>query len=269
MDLSAELRLASDIALRAGAVLVEHFDAGTLNTRSKSRRQDVVTDADIAAEKVLVDALAAAYPEDAILAEESGNRDGGSGRRWCIDPLDGTANFAAGIPHWAVALSLLIGDRPVLAVTFDPSRDELFTALYDGPAQLDGWKIGIAATSAVQDALVALNLPYAARTDPRIARRMHSSRGLRETGSMALDLAWVATGRLQLAAHEHNGKLWDYAGGELLVTRAGGAVEPLAGFPGLVLAGGRELVASFHESDEWPPLDQPNPHHPNDRRYYR
>lgn len=250
MGLTDELAVASDAAVRAGAVLTEFFTSGALNTRSKDRRQDVVTDADLASEKLLVETLIQRWPDDAVLAEESGSHHGSSGRRWCIDPLDGTANFASGVPHWAVALCLLEEDRPVLSVTYDASRDELFTATRQLPARLDGWDLRLSGVDAVEDALVAMNLPYAARVDPVIDPVTRRTRGLRESGSMALDLAWVAAGRLQLALHEHNGKLWDYAGGEFLVERAGGVSAPVPGRPDLVAVGAAAVVDSFRTSIE-------------------
>jgi myo-inositol-1(or 4)-monophosphatase len=246
MDLTAELKTASKTAVEAGSVLTDHFLSGALNTRSKSRRQDVVTDADVAAEKVVLDALLGEWPGDAVLAEESGERDGSSGRRWCVDPLDGTANFASGVPHWAVAIALQVDGETVLAVTYDPSRDELFTAVRGGPARLEGFAMGVAPAEAVEDALIALNLPYDIRHDDAVHARTSRARGLRETGSMALDLAWIAAGRFHLGAHAHNGNLWDYAGGELLVECAGGRVSPMVGFPGMVLVGHSPLIDAFN-----------------------
>jgi myo-inositol-1(or 4)-monophosphatase len=250
VGLTNELAVASDAAVRAGAVLTEYFTSGALNTRSKDRRQDVVTDADLASERLLVETLTRHWPDDAVLAEESGSRLGSSGRQWCIDPLDGTANFAAGVPHWAVALCLLEGDRPVLSVTYDPSRDELFTTTRHLPTRLDGWDVRVSRVEAVEDALVAMNLPYADRVDHAVDTVTRGSRGLRETGSMALDLAWVAAGRFQLALHAHNGKLWDYAGGEFLVEQAGGVSAPLPGRPDLVAVGGPGVVHAFRSSIE-------------------
>jgi myo-inositol-1(or 4)-monophosphatase len=247
MDLTTELKIAGKAAVEAGAVLTDHFLSGALNTRSKSRRQDVVTDADVAAEKVVLDTLRAAWPDDAVLAEESGAQEGSTGRRWCIDPLDGTANFASGVPHWAVAIALVVDEVPTLAVTYDPSRDELFSAVRGAPAHLDGFEIEVSATDAVEDALIAVNLPYDVRSRPSVLARTARSRGLRETGSMALDLAWIAAGRFHLGAHAHNGNLWDYAGGELLVESAGGAVTEMTGFPGMVLVGGPRLLSAFND----------------------
>jgi myo-inositol-1(or 4)-monophosphatase len=245
MDLKEELAAASDAAVQAGAVLTDYFTSGALNTRSKGRRQDVVTDADLAAEKLLVQALTGRWPDDAVLAEESGSHHGTSGRQWCIDPLDGTANFASGVPHWAVAICLLDHGLPVLSVTYDPSRDELFTATRETSTKLDGWDARVARAEHLEDALVAMNLPYQARTEPAIEEATRRSRGLRESGSMALDLAWVAAGRMHLAAHEHNANLWDYAGGEFLIERAGGVVTMLGRFPHLAVAGGSAAVAAF------------------------
>lgn len=249
MDLTPELDFAVAAAHDAGGLLLERFTGDAVATRSKERRQEVVTQADLAAEALLLERIRAEWPEDGVLAEESGASATRSGRRWCVDPLDGTANYASGAPHWAVAVALLDDeDRALLAVTHDPLRGETFTATAMQPARLNGERIAVADVAAVEDALIADNLPYRARRPGGLRTRMQSSRGLRETGSMALDFAWVARGRFHAAAHARNERLWDYAGGELLVIAAGGAVATLPADPGLAFAGPPALVAALLES---------------------
>jgi myo-inositol-1(or 4)-monophosphatase len=249
VDLSTELEFAAAAARDAGAALLERFTGDAVATRSKERRQEVVTQADVAAEALLLERIRAEWPEDGVLAEESGASPERSGRRWCVDPLDGTANYASGAPHWAVTVALLDdADRAVLAVTHDPLRGETFTATVTQPARLNGERIAVAEVAAVEDAVIADNLPYRARRPGWLRTRMESSRGLRETGSMALDLAWVARGRFHAAAHGRNERLWDYAGGELLVVAAGGSVVTAPEDPALAFAGPPALVAALVKS---------------------
>jgi myo-inositol-1(or 4)-monophosphatase len=244
VDLSRELDVAVAAVAEAGDALLARFTGQTVATRSKERRQEVVTDADLAAERILLERIRGAFPDDGVLSEESGAAGARSPRRWYVDPLDGTANFAAGVPHWAIALALVDGDRPLLAVTHDPVRGETFTALAGEGARLGGEPLSVADTDAIEDALIADNLPYRSRNGG-LRARMERSRGLRETGSMALDLAWVARGRFHAAAHGRTARPWDYVGGELLVRCAGGEVATLSGDPALALAGPPALVAAL------------------------
>jgi len=207
---------------RAGSLLVEFFSRGGIETQSKDKLQDVVTQADFEAERLILDLLAESWPEDGFLAEESGRSTGPGARVWCVDPLDGTANFAAGYPHWAVAIALLEGEEPVLAVTHDPLRAETFVA---HGASLESPGGGLRTVLRVEDALVADNRPYPHREPIHpLELLLRRTRGRRESGSMALDFAWLATGRLDAVAYERSDRLWDYIGGELLVGCAGGAV---------------------------------------------
>ena len=141
-----ELAFATDLARRAGALLIDSYER--LERIDYKSKRDVVTNADYASERLVIDAIKARYPGDAILAEESGEhagvlRDDGShnGRTWVIDPLDGTVNYANGIPYYCVSIGLVVDDRPSVGVIFDPARDDLYTATADGPATLDGGPI--------------------------------------------------------------------------------------------------------------------------------
>ena len=228
-----ELAFATDLARRAGRVLtdsyerIEHIDY-------KSKR-DVVTNADFASERLVIDAIKERYPDDGILAEESGEhagvvRDDGShnGRRWVIDPLDGTVNYANGIPYYCVSIGLVVDDRPAVGVVFDPARDDLYTATADGPALLDGEPAAVSSKEALSDFVVSLavigrgGLARERRIAPLI--RIH-----RRMGSAALSLAYVASGRFD--AFIQNGGLspWDVAAAGLIAERAGATVTSVDG----------------------------------------
>jgi myo-inositol-1(or 4)-monophosphatase len=228
-----ELVFATDLARRAGAVLtdsyerIEHIDY-------KSKR-DVVTNADYASERLVIDAIKDRYPDDGILAEESGEhagvlRDDGSnnGRRWVIDPLDGTVNYANGIPYYCVSIGLVVDDRPSVGVVYDPARDDLYTATADGPALLDGEPAAASTKEALSDYVVSLavigrgGLARERRIAPLI--RIH-----RRMGSAALSLAYVASGRFD--AFIQNGGLspWDVAAAGLIAERAGATVTSVEG----------------------------------------
>ncbi len=133
-----ELRFATDLARRAGALLIESYER--IERIDYKSKRDVVTNADYASERLVIDAIHERFPGDAILAEESGEhagvlRDDGShnGRTWVVDPLDGTVNYANGIPYYCVSIGLVVDDRPTVGVIFDPARDDLYDAVADGP----------------------------------------------------------------------------------------------------------------------------------------
>ena len=138
-----ELAFATDLARQAGAILLDSYErVERIDYKSK---RDVVTDADYASERLIIRAIKERYPDDAILAEESGEHAGmlrddgsGNGRTWVIDPLDGTVNYANGIPFYCVSIGLVVDDRPSVGVVLDPARDDLYSAAVDGPALLDG-----------------------------------------------------------------------------------------------------------------------------------
>ena len=230
-----ELAFATDVARRAGSVLVDSYErVETIDYKSK---RDVVTNADYASEHLVIDAIRARYPNDGILAEESGEhagvlRDDGTnnGRTWVIDPLDGTVNYANGIPFYCVSIGLVVDDRPSVGVVLDPARDDLYTATADGPAELDGEPIQASTKDQLTDYVVSLavigrgGLSRERRIAPRI--RIH-----RRMGSAALALAYVANGRFD--AFIQNGGLspWDIAAAGLIAERAGAVVTDVRGGP--------------------------------------
>ena len=230
-----ELAFATELARRAGATLMDSYER--LERIDYKSKRDVVTNADYASERLVIDAIKGRYPGDAILAEESGAhagvlRDDGShnGRSWVIDPLDGTVNYANGIPYYCVSIGLVVDDRPSVGVIFDPARDDLYTATADGPASLDGAPIEASTKETLSDYVVSLavigrgGLMRERRIAPLI--RIH-----RRMGSAALSLAYVANGRFD--AFIQNGGLspWDVAAAGLIAERAGALVTSLEGGP--------------------------------------
>jgi myo-inositol-1(or 4)-monophosphatase len=230
-----ELAFATDLARRAGALLLDSYER--IETIDYKSKRDVVTNADYASERLVIDAIKARYPDDAILAEESGEhagvlRDDGShnGRTWVIDPLDGTVNYANGIPYYCVSIGLVVADRPTVGVIFDPARDDLYDAVADGPARLDGTPIRASTKETLSDYVVSLavigrgGLMRERRIAPQI--RIH-----RRMGSAALSLAYVANGRFD--AFVQNGGLspWDVAAAGLIAERSGAVVTSISGGP--------------------------------------
>ena len=230
-----ELAFATDLARRAGATLMDSYER--LERIDYKSKRDVVTNADYASERLVIDAIKDRFPGDAILAEESGAhagvlRDDGShnGRSWVIDPLDGTVNYANGIPYYCVSIGLVVDDRPSVGVVFDPARDDLYSATADGPAALDGGPIEASTKETLSDYVVSLavigrgGLMRERRIAPLI--RIH-----RRMGSAALALAYVANGRFD--AFVQNGGLspWDVAAAGLIAERAGAVVTNLEGGP--------------------------------------
>ena len=230
-----ELAFATDLARRAGTILTDSYER-IQRVDYKSKR-DVVTDADYASERVAIDAIRARYPGDAILAEESGEhagvlRDDGShnGRTWVIDPLDGTVNYANGIPYYCVSIGLVVDDVPTVGVVLDPARDDLYAATVDGPATLGGEPITTSAKETLSDYVVSLavigrgGLARERKIAPLI--RIH-----RRMGSAALALAYVANGRFDAYIQNGGLSLWDVAAAGLIAERAGAVVTDLAGGP--------------------------------------
>lgn len=194
---------------------------------SKSSRTDLVSDADRAADALVVERIRDRYPDDAVVSEEGGRLEGHSGRTWYVDPLDGTINYLYGMPHWSVSIACADQDGAVAGVVFDPVRDELFSAGRGAGATLGSRGLAVTAVTDVGLALVATGFSYDARERAKqaavLALIAGSVRDIRRAGSAALDLAWVAAGRLD-AYFEVSRSPWDSAAGELLVREAGGEV---------------------------------------------
>lgn len=225
---SADLLLAQQAARAAGDLLLEHWSTRDALSVSRKRGGDFVTEADIASEQLLRDVLLAARPDDQWLGEETGAT-GSGGRRWIVDPLDGTTNFLRGIAHWAVSIALETERRLTVGVVFDPVKDEMFAAEYTQGATLNGQPMEVAQTDSMADALLGTGVPFGQMPHiddhaADIARLMPHCAGVRRTGAASLDLAYVAAGRLD-GFWERKLQLWDIAAGLVLLREAGARVE--------------------------------------------
>lgn len=233
----------SEIAREAGALLMKYF-----HQRVKIEYKgdaDIVTEADRSSEKLILERIRKNWPQHDVVGEEGARVETGGEYRWYVDPLDGTTNFAHGFPVFCVSLGLAFRGERKAAVVYDPTRDELFAAERGKGAFLNGEKIEVSKTAKLVQSLVGTGFPSHKRhKNPNIYfyhQLTLRSHGVRRAGSAALDLASVASGRLD-GFWEFNLNAWDTAAGTLLVEEAGGTVS---GFYGQTLAiTDRDVVAS-------------------------
>jgi myo-inositol-1(or 4)-monophosphatase len=242
--MSEILQTARRAAVAAGEVLLGAQQADLLVERKAE--VDLVTDADRAAERAALTLIRQAHPEDEIVAEESGEHAGGSGRRWLVDPLDGTTNFAHGHPHFSVSIAVEERGRLVAGVVHDPLRAETFTAVRGRGASLGECDLRVSATGTLDEALLGTGFPYDRRGHAAaylvfVERLLARAQGIRRAGSAALDLAYVAAGRLD-GFWEWKLAPWDVAAGRLLVEEAGGRVTAADGTEHVL--DGSSIVAS-------------------------
>lgn len=232
----AVLSAVTAIARGAGEIIMRHF-AAPIPTTAKSSRIDIVTAADTEAEEFIVRELRQRFPAHHIVGEEGGGQGAAVATapyQWFVDPIDGTVNFASKLPHFCTSIALATPDRqPVLGVVYDPTRNELFTATRGGGAYLNGQPLQVSATDALIDAVVSSGFPYDKHTNPDNNLKEWSAflmriRGERRLGSAALDLAYVAAGRLD-GYWEQNLKPYDALAGMLIVREAGGTVTDYHG----------------------------------------
>ena len=235
------LNIAVKAARRAGSIINRAaLDRTQLEIRSK-RANDFVTQVDRAAEAAIIDIIRQAYPDHAILGEESGALEGkSSGKegakaeyRWVIDPLDGTTNFIHGFPQYCVSIAVQHRGATAHGVVYDPGKNELFTASKGRGAFLDDRRIRVTKCTNLKDALVGTGFPFKelSRIDlyfRQLREVMQHASGVRRAGAAALDLAYVAAGRMD-AFWELGLSPWDMAAGALMIQEAGGLVGDLAG----------------------------------------
>jgi myo-inositol-1(or 4)-monophosphatase len=228
------LDLALATTLAAGRLLIRHRGAGAVRTSTKSSPRDLVTDADRAAEALIVARLRQRRPHDGILGEESGERPGTSGVRWIVDPLDGTANFVHGLPAFVVSVAAEVDGVVVLGVVHDPSRAETFTATLGCGAHCNGRPIRVSDRRTLESALLGTGFSRDLTIRAAQAARLGDLAGrvldVRHSGSAALDLCAVAAGRLDVY-FEADTRIWDRAAGALIATEAGGVVCAADGGP--------------------------------------
>jgi myo-inositol-1(or 4)-monophosphatase len=240
--------LAERAARAAGALLRERVGSAATGLAYKSSATDPVSDADRDAEAEILRLLRAERPDDAVLGEEGTASGGSSGLRWVVDPLDGTVNFLYGLHAFAVSIACEDEQGTLVGVVHQPLTGETFTAVRGGGARLDGVPLAVNRPESLARALVATGFSYEPERrvlqGALVARLLPQVRDVRRAGSAALDLAWVACGRLD-GYYEHGLNDWDWAGGALLVSEAGGSVRRLpaaGGLPAALVAGAPALV---------------------------
>ncbi len=219
-----------DIARESGALLAAYFDKRVAFELKGDF--DLVTEADRASERLVVERLRSHFPSHSIVAEEGGGHEGRSGYRWYVDPLDGTTNFAHGYPVYNVTMGLEQDGEMLVGLVFDPSRQEMFSAERGAGAYLNNRRIRVSASRRLADSLVSTGFPSRKRhlnVNIHFYHQMAmATHGVRRGGSAALDLAYVASGRLD-AFWEFGLNPWDMAAGTLLVTEAGGRCTDMKG----------------------------------------
>lgn len=247
------LNIAVKAARAAGRLILRHIDRVDALTIRTKERNDFVSEVDQLAEQEIIRIIRRAYPDHGFLAEESGSQ-GGDDYQWVIDPLDGTTNFLHGFPQFAVSIALKHRGRLEQALVYDPLKEELFTASRGAGAQLNNRRLRVTPLPGLEGALLGTGIPFRSHQD--LDRYLETMRvllpgtaGVRRAGSAALDLAYVAAGRLdgfwEFALHE-----WDMAAGVLLILEAGGLVaEPDGGSnylrSGDVVAGSPKVVKAM------------------------
>jgi myo-inositol-1(or 4)-monophosphatase len=249
------LNIAVRAARRAGEVIIRSLNRLESLTVASKGRNDFVTEVDHAAEHEIISSIRRHYPQHAFLAEESG-ASGESDTVWIIDPLDGTTNFMHGFPVFAVSIACQIKGRLEHAVVYDPMRGELFTASRGAGAHLDNHRLRVSKARTLEGALLATGFPYRADSlyaDAYFAMLKAVSQhaaGVRRPGAAALDLAYVAAGRVD-AFWEFGLSPWDTAAGTLLIQEAGGRIGTLTGGEyrqqGHVVAGTPKVYAALLE----------------------
>lgn len=253
------IRTAVEAAHAAGAVLRQWSDKFSVREKGPA---NLVTEADLAAQDAIVRCIRAQFPEHGLLGEEDLDQpQQNQPFRWIIDPLDGTSNYVHGFPYYAVSIGLEFEGNIILGMIFDPNRDEIFTAQRGQGASLNGRRIRPSVASALDQAFVVASLPNGIEADDpaveRLLRILPHAQTVQRTGSAALNLAYVACGRMD-AFWSTSLKPWDVAAGSLIVTEAGGIMSQINGddfdhiVPNLLCANGlpvhRQLVKLLTET---------------------
>jgi myo-inositol-1(or 4)-monophosphatase len=250
-DHASLLALAIEAAEGAGTLLQEGLGRVRTSVEQKSSATDVVTEMDKAAEAYIVDTVRRSRPDDGVIGEEGSLEAGSTGVRWIVDPLDGTTNYVYAFPAYAVSIGVEVDGSTVVAVVHDPARRETFTAVAGEGAWCNGDRLRVAGPPAVATALVATGFSYLperrAWQAEVLAGIMAAIRDVRRAGSAALDLCWVAAGRVDIA-YERGLQLWDFAAGALIAAEAGAEVTDLDGGPpsnDIVVAAPPALAPTF------------------------
>jgi len=236
------LRLAVKAATETGALLLDRFAEPASGVDAKSSPTDLVSDADRDAEELLLELIRSERPEDGVLGEEGGQAESRTGLTWVVDPLDGTVNFLFKIPVWCVSIAVTDPHGALVGVVYNPNDDEVFTAIRGEGAYLDGEDISVGEQTDLAQALIATGFSYDAERRAEqaatVARVVPRVRDVRRLGSAALDLAYVACGRVD-AFYEAPMEPWDKAAGALIAAEAGAVLSELPApghSPGYVVA---------------------------------
>jgi len=227
------LNIAVRAARSAGQFIARSFESDVDLDIKQKGDNDLVTQIDVEAEKIIISKIKHSYPEHSFLCEESGVLAGDEEFKWIVDPIDGTTNFVRGIPHFCVSIALMYRDKLEQAVVFDPIKNELFTASKGNGAQMNNFRLRVKQAKELQNTLLATAFPLrdksvSAKAIERFSRVYEQCGDIRRSGSAALDLAYVAAGRYD-GYWEKGVKTWDIAAGELLVKEAGGLVTDFSG----------------------------------------
>jgi myo-inositol-1(or 4)-monophosphatase len=244
--MSEYLQIAIDAARDAGRFLVESVGKVKQIETKKGEIRNLVSEIDRGAEKMIIRRIRERFPHHEFLAEESGGSLGPADFRWIIDPLDGTTNFLHAVPIFSVTLALERNGEVVSGVTYDPNRDELFTAEKGSGAFLNGERLQVTSQTDLIQSLLVTGFPYDIAGNPdhpaeHFTNFLHASQGIRRLGSAALDLAYVAAGRFD-GFYEVALQPWDMAAGRLMVEEAGGTVSDFHGNPSTIYV--KQIVAS-------------------------
>ncbi|WP_298626678.1 inositol monophosphatase family protein [uncultured Legionella sp.] len=227
------LNIAVNAARQAGEIIIRHMEqVDRLKITAKSS-QEYFSEVDIKAEQAIINAIHKAYPEHGILAEESGFQEGDGESVWIIDPLDGTSNYLHGFPFFSVSIALKVKNRIEHGVIYDPLRHECFAASRGRGARLNDRRIRVSKQTLLSASLLGTGVPFrnlalAQRYLPGFEALMGKCAGVRRTGSAALDLAYVASGRID-GFWELGLRPWDIAAGSLLIREAGGLISDVQG----------------------------------------
>jgi myo-inositol-1(or 4)-monophosphatase len=232
-----EMEMAVELAQAAGRIQMERYEH--LDDIQAKGPRDVVTEVDHLCEGLVMRAVQARYPSDSFYAEEIGQVAAmsalESGRVWIVDPLDGTINYANGIPFFCISIALVAQGRPVVGVVYDPTRDEMFTGAIDGPSLRNGSAIKVGDKELMSDVVATLAVGGRGTVKKRHAA-IKSIRAHRSMGSAALTLSYVACGRFDIYGQGAGLSAWDVAAAGLIAERAGARVTSLEGGPWFDLA---------------------------------
>ncbi|KAA8995718.1 inositol-1-monophosphatase [Affinibrenneria salicis] len=252
------LNIAVRAARKGGNLIAKNYETPDAVEASQKGNNDFVTNVDRDAERLIIDIIRKSYPQHTIISEECGELSGeDQDVQWVIDPLDGTTNFIKRLPHFAVSIAVRIKGRTEVSVVYDPMRNELFTATRGQGAQLNGYRLRSSGARDLEGTILATGFPFKAKQHAGaymtiLGKLFNDCADFRRTGSAALDLAYVAAGRVD-GFFEIGLKPWDFAGGELLVREAGGIVTDFVGghnylSSGNLIAGNPRVVKSILSS---------------------